>query len=110
MSDVAFIGDHETALTFRAVAVRCAVPEAPDQALELLNREVAQGAEIIFITEEYASALQEEILKLMNRREVAILAVPAMSGPTGYGMELVRRMSIRALGADVLFANSGGSP
>ena len=110
MSDVAFIGDHETALAFRAVAIRAVVPKAPDRALELLNREVSRGAKIIFITEEYAAALQDEILKLMNKRDVAILAVPAMSGPTGYGMELVRRMSIRALGADVLFANSSGSP
>ncbi|MFH0965594.1 MAG: V-type ATP synthase subunit F [Planctomycetota bacterium] len=110
MSDIAFIGDQETALAFRAVAVRAAVPDAPEHALDLLNREIAQGAKIIFITEEYAAAFQEDILRLMNRRDVAILAVPAMSGPTGYGMELVRRMSIRALGADVLFAESGGSP
>lgn len=109
MSEVALLADYETALAFRAVGVETVVCEQADKVPDMIRELADRGVKIILVTETYAEGAQDEIFKVMNRHEVSVLSIPAISGSTGYGMEMVRRMSIRALGADVLFAEREGS-
>jgi len=108
MSEVALLADYETVLAFRGVGVETVVCEEADQVAALIRELAGRGVKIILLTEAYAREAQDEIFRAMTRHEVSILSIPAISGSTGYGMEMVRRMSIRALGADVLFAEREG--
>lgn len=108
MSEVALIGDVETGLAFRTIGVHVVTPETDDEVPGLISRLAQEGYRIVLVTEAVAEKFADDIMKILDKTDVSILSIPAMSGSTGYGIELVRKMSIRALGADVLFADGGG--
>lgn len=103
MSEIALVGDIETGLAFRTVGVHAVTPGNDEDAGAVIARLAREGYRIVLVTEPFAREAGEEIMKVMGRTDVCVLSIPASSGATGYGMELVRQMSIRALGADVLF-------
>ena len=106
MSEIALVGDVETGLAFRTVGLHVVTPGDDESASAAVARLAREGYRIVLVTEPFAREAGEEIMKLMDRTDVCVLSIPAAGGATGYGLELVRQMSIRALGADVLFKSS----
>ena len=100
---VAFVGDRESVIGLSAVGVRpwpaAEVREVP----EILEALLDEGYKVIFVTEEFAAPWRHEIAERMAATDASILMVPSRKGSSGRGLELVREMGIRALGADVLY-------
>jgi V/A-type H+-transporting ATPase subunit F len=100
---VASIGDRESVLGMSVLGVRpCPVTE-PREVPALLESLLREDYRIIFVTEELAAPWRHEIAEHMAATEASILMVPSRKGSRGRGLELVREMGIRALGADVLY-------
>ena len=100
---IAAIGDRESVLGMSVLGVRpCPVAE-PREVPALLERLLREDYRVIFVTEEFAAAWRHEIAEHMEKTEASILMVPSRKGSSGRGLELVREMGIRALGADVLY-------
>jgi len=58
---------------------------------------------VIFLVENYAEALSEEIAKYKDLPLPAITVIPGSSGSRGYGMAAIKSAVERAVGADILF-------
>ena len=61
------------------------------------------GYGIIYITEELAAEIEEEIDRYKDEMLPAVIALPGRKGPTGDGMRNVSKAVERAVGADILF-------
>ncbi len=104
MYKICIIGDRDSVIGFMALGF--SVYEAEDvQTASRVLREVASDGKnaVIFIVENYAIALEEEIAKYKDMPLPAIVPVPGKNGSTGYGMANVRSAVERAVGTDILF-------
>ena len=104
MYKIGIIGERDSVLGFMALGF--SVHEAADlqTAEETLHSLVKSGEyAVIFIVENYASALEESIAKYKDLPLPAITVIPGVMGSQGYGMASIKTAVERAVGADILF-------
>ena len=87
---MAIIGDGEGALVFRSVGMDAYAAEDAAAAARLI-RELAERYQVIFVTDVLAAQMEE----------VIIVPIPSVQGGNGYGAQLLRSYSERALGMDI---------
>lgn len=99
---VAFIGDKDSVLGFRALGVRTVVPEDTAHASEEFAELVRQEVSVIMVTEELAESLADQIEKTAHMTVPAVVVLPAVTGRRGRGRETIRRLITRAVGVDLM--------
>lgn len=107
MYKIAIIGERDCVMGYMAIGF--SVHEAQDVATagRVLHRLAKSGEyAIIFIVENYAKALEEEIAAYKDSPLPAIIVIPGREGSTGYGMAAIKSSVERAVGADILFKDS----
>lgn len=104
MYKIGIIGPRNSVLGFMALGfsvheAECA--EVAEQTLEAL----VKGGEyaVIFLVEDYAEALSEELSKYKDLPLPAITVIPGSTGSNGYGLAAIKNAVERAVGADILF-------
>ena len=103
MYKIGVIGNRDAALCFMAVGFSVFEADSPEEAARHLNRMVRSGEYgVIFITENYASRMEETIGAYREQTIPAIVSIPDESGSSGYGMSSLRRAVVRAVGVDIL--------
>ena len=103
MYKIAMIGERDSMLGFMALGF--SVREAAD--VEEARRELHRLAKdpsvaVIFLVENYAAAMEEDVAKYKDQPMPAIIAIPGRAGSTGYGMASIKTAVERAVGADIL--------
>ncbi len=104
MSKICIIGERDSVIGFMALGF--SVHEANDAASagEILKTLAADPENaIIFMVENYAMALEDEIAKYKDMPMPAIIPIPGKSGGVGYGMANIKSAVERAVGTDILF-------
>lgn len=103
MTDVkiAAVGRHESILLFSAAGVKTVPADTAEQALQAVKSLVKNGAQVIFLTENYAAALEGPLERYRENAYPVILPVPEKSGPTGYGMAKINANMEKALGTNI---------
>ncbi|MBO5842482.1 MAG: V-type ATP synthase subunit F [Clostridia bacterium] len=104
MYKIGMIGERDSVIGFMALGFAVHEAEDVDGARALLHT-LAKNSEyaIIYIVENYAIALAEDIAKYKDAPTPAIICIPGKSGTTGYGLAQVKKAVERAVGADILF-------
>lgn len=103
MTDVkiAAVGKHESILLFSAAGVKTVPADTDEQALQAVKMLIKNGVQVIFLTENYAAALEEPLRRYRENAYPVILPVPEKSGPTGYGMAKINANMEKALGTNI---------
>ncbi len=99
---LAVLGDFASVLGYRTLGfeVRCADnKEEGERELSALAKE---GFAVIYVTEQLATEISEEIDKYKDMAIPAIILIPGRDGSLGIGMKNVSRSVERAVGADIL--------
>ena len=104
MYKICIIGERDSVIGFMALGFSVHEAQDVDCAREVLLKlcEDSESA-IIFIVENYAEALAEEIAKYKDAPMPAIIPIPGKGGSTGYGMANIKSAVERAVGTDILF-------
>ena len=97
---MAIIGDGEGALVFRSVGMDAYAAEDAAAAARLI-RELAERYQVIFVTDVLAAQMEEGIAAYTARAYPIIVPIPSVQGGNGYGAQLLRSYSERALGMDI---------
>ena len=79
----------------------CAAATA-EQAREALHRMAKEDYAIIYMTEQLAAQLPQEIARYKDALTPAIILIPGKEGSLGIGMDNVKTAVERAVGADIL--------
>ncbi len=105
MYKIGVIGDRESALGFLALGFALEeVYTAKDAALALA-RMAKDAYAVIFIMEDLAMQLPEELAYYRKQTLPAVIVIPGKQGSTGFGMEDLRASVERAVGVDMLTKN-----
>ena len=99
---IAFIGDMDTVLGFRALGVTTVAPEDDAQAGEEFGRLVREGYSVIMVTEDLVDGLAELIEETAHRALPAVVVLPGIAGRQRRGEETIRRLITRAVGVDLM--------
>lgn len=104
MYKIGIIGERDSVLGFMAIGF--SVHEATDAetAKDILHTLAKDGSyAIIFIVENYAEAIAEDIARYKDAPMPAVITIPGRAGSTGYGMAAIKSAVERAVGADIIF-------
>jgi len=99
---IAFLGDVDSTLGFRALGVETVVPDGPESARENFRRLVRQETSVIMITEDLLEVLQEQIDETMDSAVPAVVVLPGIAGSRKRGVDTIRELIIRAVGVDLM--------
>ncbi|MBQ8416093.1 MAG: V-type ATP synthase subunit F [Clostridia bacterium] len=104
MYKIGIIGDRDTVLGFMALGFAVEDMTDAEEAAKKLHTMAKSGEyAVIFITENYAVQIEEDMNRYKDMPLPAVISVPGQGGSTGYGMNNIRSAVERAVGADILF-------
>lgn len=102
MYKLAVLGDRDSVLGFRVLGFEVYPTEDRDSARGILRRLAKEDYAVIYITEQLAADLSEDINEYSGRLTPAIILIPGKQGSMGIGMRGVHKAVERAVGADIL--------
>ena len=105
---MAVIGEGDGVLVFQSVGMDAFTAEDAPAAARIL-KEIAERYRVIFVTDVLAAQLEEEIGRYASQAYPIVVPIPSVNGGNGYGAELLRRQSERALGMDILVRGEQGA-
>ena len=107
MAEIAMgaVGERDAVLCFKALGMRVAPTETPEETARALFSFTREGVRVIFITENAALQAAEALQRYQNDPQVVIIPIPGSAGTDGYAMSRVKANVEKAIGADILFSN-----
>ena len=104
MYKIGIIGERESVQGFMALGFSVFEAADAETARAALHKAAKSGEyAAIFLLENLAPALEEDIARYKDAPLPAITVIPGRTGGTGYGMAAIRAAAERAIGADILF-------
>lgn len=102
MYKIAVLGDRESVMGFKALGLDVYSAETAVQAKKTLHTLARDGqTAIIYLTEQYAAQIQDEVAKYKDQVIPAIILIPGKSGSLGIGMQNITDSVARAVGVDI---------
>ncbi len=102
MYKIAVLGDRDSVLGFKALGLDAFFSDSPEELKTELHRLARSNYAVIYITEDYAKALSDEIEKYKDSVTPAIILIPGKSGSLGLGASSLKLSVERAVGADII--------
>ncbi len=102
MYKIAVMGDKDSVLGFKALGLEVCSVSTPEQGHEALHRMAKENYAIIYMTEQLAAQMGQDIARYKDALTPAIILIPGKEGSLGIGMENVKVAVERAVGADIL--------
>ena len=102
MYKMAAIGDRASVYGFAALGLDTHFVTAADEARKLIRRLESEGCAVIYITEQLAERIPEELARLNEAPLPAVIPIPGVYGNTGMGMRAVNESVIKAVGSDIV--------
>jgi V/A-type H+-transporting ATPase subunit F len=99
---IAYIGDADSVLGFRALGVEAVVPSGPEEAVRSFRSLVAGGVSVIVVVEDYLDWLADEIEQTAKLPVPAVVVLPGLGGSKGRGGDTIRRQITKAVGVDLM--------
>lgn len=103
MYKIALIGNRETIIGFKLLGVSLFPTTKKDEAVEILDKLVKEKYAVIFVTEDIASQIFEEIESLQKTSFASITIIPNKLEKKYLGLKILRRNIKKAIGTDILF-------
>ena len=102
MYKMAAIGDRASVYGFAALGLDTHFVTEADEAKKLIRRLAAEDCAVIYITEQLAEQVADELEKLKESPLPAVIPIPGVYGNTGMGMRAVNESVIKAVGSDIV--------
>ncbi|MBQ9531767.1 MAG: V-type ATP synthase subunit F [Eubacterium sp.] len=102
MYKIAAMGDKNSIYGFASLGIAIFPVDESTQAIKTLRNLAQTGYGVIFITENIASQIKNEISRYNDEPTPAIIPIPGVFGNTGMGMEQVSSFVERAVGSDIV--------
>jgi len=103
MYKIALIGNRDTIIGFKLLGVSLFPTIKKDEAVEILDKLVKEEYAVIFVTEDIACQIFEEIERLQKTSFASITTIPNKLEKKCLGLKILRRNIEKAVGTDILF-------
>jgi V/A-type H+-transporting ATPase subunit F len=105
MYKIGVIGENDAVLGFKALGFSVYPVENMQQAAKTLHELAEDNYAVIYITEQTAANILNDINEYREERFPAIIPIPGIQGNLGIGMQGVKKCVEKAVGADILFSD-----
>lgn len=102
MYKIAVIGDKASVYGFAALGLDTYPVTDPKEAINRLKRLADGNYAVIYITEQLAELIPEELSRLNKQPLPAVIPIPGVYGNTGMGMKAVQENIIKAVGSEII--------
>lgn len=102
MYRVAAIGDRDSIYGFAAIGIEIFPTDSSAEAGKLIRKLSESEYAVIYITEELAAQIENELDSYRDEPVPIIVPIPGLSGNTGMGMKSVSKSVERAVGSDII--------
>lgn len=102
MYKIAVMGDRDSVLGFKALGLETVMPESVEDARRRLAEMARQDYAIIYITEDCAEALTDELKKYFGSAKPTIILIPGREGSRGTALAAIKDYVERAVGANII--------
>ena len=99
---IAIIGDLDSILGFKTLGMDIIPVSSTPAACASLDRAANDGYAIIYITEQFAVNMHEDIAQYREKKIPAIVPVPSITGKKNVGMNQLTEAVKMAVGIDIL--------
>ncbi|MBO5200002.1 MAG: V-type ATP synthase subunit F [Clostridia bacterium] len=103
MVKIAVFGDYESIKGYAAVGMNAIPCEDPSTAREQFKTLTSGDYGIIYVTEELAVLLAEEIANLDDKFLPAVIPIPGVKNNNGIGISRLKASVEKAVGSDIIF-------
>jgi len=104
MYKIALIGNRDTIIGFKLLGISLFPINKKDEAVEILNKIVKEEYAVIFVTEEIACQIVDEINMLQKTSFASItVVVPSKLEKKHLGQNILKKNIEKAIGTDILF-------
>jgi V/A-type H+-transporting ATPase subunit F len=107
-SNIAIIGDKDSVLSFKAVGVSVFPTTDVEEARKIFRELIRGDYAVIYITEQLAEGLDDEIQKVAFQPLPSVVLIPNSKGSLGFGSRRIREVVKKAVGADILADSEEG--
>lgn len=98
---IGIIGSKDSILCFKAFNLEVFPISHLEEGKEAIKKISQENFAIVFITEDWAEKLEEELLPLKTATLPAVISLPTHFGSTGYGLKELKKIVERAVGSDI---------
>ena len=102
MYKIAVMGDRDSVMGFKVLGLDVFPVTDPEEGRKTLHRLAREPYAIIYITEQLASRINDEISRYKDQLTPAVILIPGKEGSLGIGMSKVSESVERAIGANIL--------
>ena len=102
MYKIAVLGDADSVLGFKALGLDVFPVDSVEKAKSTLRRLAKEDYAIVYLTEQLAVHMDEELNRYKDALTPAVILIPGKEGSLGIGMANVKKSVERAVGADIL--------
>lgn len=102
MYKAAVIGDSQTVIGFRAIGLAAYDVIDGAGAARRLHQLAGDNYAVIYITEQLAAQIPQDIARYDDTPRVAVIPIPSKDGMLGIGRQSLHSAVERAVGADIL--------
>ncbi|MDO4477448.1 MAG: V-type ATP synthase subunit F [Lachnospiraceae bacterium] len=106
MYKIAVMGDYDSIYGFAALGLDTYPVKGREEGSETLRRLAENEYGVIYLTEELAAVLKNEIAAYSDKLMPAIIPIPGIKGNTGSGIAGVKKTVEQAVGSDILFGGT----
>ena len=99
---IAVLGDRNSVLGFKALGLDVYPAESVEQAKSTLHKLAKGEYAVVYLTEQLAVHMEEELARYKDDLTPAIILIPGKEGSLGIGLANVKKSVERAVGADIL--------
>ena len=100
---IAVVGDRDSIYYYAALGLDIYPVENKIEAKKTIAQLSEHRYAVIYLVEQLAEELEEDLLKYRDERIPAIIPIPGVSGNSGYGMRSVKLAVEKAVGSDIIF-------
>lgn len=104
MFKIGVMGGPDTVIGFKALGLDTFAVDSKDEAKRIMNKitDVDSEYAIIYLEENLAEALSNEIKRVKDRPTPAIILIPGREGSIGLGQSALKAAVERAVGTNIL--------
>lgn len=107
MYKIALVGDKDSIIGFQLLGISIFTVNSKEETINILNELIKEKYAAVFITEDTASQIFDEIVELQKKYLISVTIIPNKLEKKNLGLKILKKNIEKAIGTDILFRKEG---
>jgi V/A-type H+-transporting ATPase subunit F len=103
MYKIALVGNKDSIIGFQLLGISIFPVNSKEETINILNELIKEKYAAVFITEDIASQIFDEIVELQKKYLISVTIIPNKLEKKNLGLKILKKNIEKAIGTDILF-------